>query len=792
MKSASLFFLLVFLCAIIGSAQESNCNQKITGKILDIDGKPLPHATVSILNTSHGTVTNSKGDFTITNICTNEIDLEVRFLGYKTIIHHHDFHHPDPIIYMASDETVLESVVVEKSLNAHELKTLKSKSIHVGELESLGVTAGELFSMNSGVSSLKTGQNIIKPIVHGLHSNRVLIINNGVRHSYQAWGLEHGVEIDASQIDQIQLVKGASTVRYGSDALGGVILFSAKPPTYETKFKGEANGGFQTNGQSVGGELVLQQGHKRMGWIATMSRIKQGDLKAPDYQLTNTGKEELGVTLGAKFHFPAIDIDLYISHFDQQLGILRGSVNGNLIDLSQAMRAKIPNETKPFSYNINNPKQETTHDLIRLKSALFLGKQQFDLQYAYQRNIRQEYDIRRGTNNERPAIDLQLSSHAFDIDWDHPSNGIWAGTYGLQILLQDNNNIAGTNTIPFVPNYNNNTIGIYGIESFTRQNTTLEAGIRFDLMNLNVRGRDSRNRIYRDDLNYKNFSFTLGAIKQLNSTTTIRTNIGTAWRAPNVNELYSFGKHQSIFEYGLWRYQIYPENDSISTLGVQSNAQKEVKSERGIKWITTLNFKKNNFEAEMTPYANWIQNYFFIRPHGLTKNVRGTFPYFIHEQTDAFYSGVDLDVRHSWGQLFDGELKFSYVYAIDTRKNQAFTGIPPWNIQYTIERKLGDFTIQIKPEWEAKQDHEPPVIAPEAFSVANKPSIDRSGTFDFLPAPNAFFLLNASIGYEKKSLSIKLKGDNILNTSYRKYTDLLRYFADDRGLNLSIFISYKF
>lgn len=784
--------VLLSLLAAFQITAQTPCDRLVTGKVLDIDtNEPLPFATVKILGLNQGAVTDDLGQFEIKGICQDEIDLEIRFLGYKTVVHHHDFHHNNPIIYMAADETLLESVVVEEELNAHALKTLESKDIELDNIATIGVNAGDLFSRSSGVTTLKTGQNIIKPVVHGLHSNRVLIINNGVRHSYQSWGAEHGVEIDASQIERIRLIKGASTVRYGADALGGVILFNSPQPDYNTKLNGSAATGFQTNGKSLSGELSLNEGYNRAAWMASISGTKQGDLRAPDYLLTNTGKEELGINVGGRFHFPILDLNIHLSHFEQTLGILRGSVSDNLNGLAEAIGAPTPAYTGPFSYSINNPRQETVHDILKVETSLFLGEQQFDFQYAFQRNQRREFDVRRGTNNERPAINLDMITHSIDLDWDHPSKGAWAGTLGMQFFGQNNDNLPGTNTVPFVPNYNTSTLGIFGIESYQVNNTTYEAGIRFDLMNLNIRGRDSDNDIFRDNLNYQNFTFTLGLVKEWESLT-VRTNIGTAWRAPNVSELYSFGKHQSIFEFGLWRYEVFPENDSISTSGVLTNNDKQINTEKGLKWIGSINYNKNGWNLEVTPYINWIDNYFFLRPYGITETVRGTFPYFIHDQTDALYTGIDFDLQKNWSESLSTEIKLAYVYAKDRRNNQRFVGIPPLNIQVNIEKKLGLFTLTLNPELEASQNLAPEVIAPELFDSENGIPFDRSGTFDFQEPPEAFLLWNASISYMKKNFTALLKGENLFDTNYRRYTDNIRYYADDLGINIGLTVNYTF
>lgn len=788
----SIYSTLLILAFLVSFAQEAPCDRTLSGKIVALDTEePLPFATIQIVGTQQGAVADEQGFFSIEQICDEEVDLEIRFLGYKPLIHHHDFHHSNPTIYLAPQEGLLESVVVEAELNAHELKTLQPKSITIENSNSLGVNASDLLAQNAGVSTLKTGQNIVKPIIHGLHSNRVLVINNGVRHSYQAWGADHGVEIDASQIAQIQLIKGASTVRYGSDALGGVVLLESPTPTYNTSLNGTVSGGFQTNGRSLSGELSLNEGYNRATWMVGISGTKQGDLHAANYQLSNTGKEELGITASGRFHLPIMDINVFLSHFDQKLGILRGSVVGNLEELDTAMRRDVPYFTSDFDYEINNPRQETTHDLFKLESSLYLGSQQFDLQYAFQRNLRKEFDVRRGSNNERPAIDLELITHSLDLDWDHPSTGSFNGTLGLQAVSQDNNNNEGTNTIPFVPNYNIYSLGVFGIESYARDRITYEAGIRYDILNMNVRGRDSENDIYRDNLTFQNLTFTLGIQTQINDRISIRSNLGTAWRAPNINELYSFGKHQSVFEYGIWRYQLFPQQDSISTSSVLTNAAKKVKSERGIKWISTLDLNYPTFQLELTPYMNWIQNYFFTRPYGLTENVRGTFPYFIHDQTDALYAGIDLEARKQLNGNLGVKFQLSYVQARDTRNEQSFVGIPPLELQLTLAKQFGNIEVELNSTYQAQQTSTPPVIPPASFNDSTL-ELDRTGTFDFLSAPSSFMLINAAVSYRNKKLQLRIKGDNLLNSSYRRYTDTMRYFADDLGRNIGLFLEYNF
>ena len=103
--------------------------------------------------------------------------------------------------------------------------TLSSSTLSAADLQvNAGKPLGELLKEASGVNSLQSGPTISKPIIHGLHSNRVLIINNGVRLEGQQWGSEHAPEIDPFSVARALVLKGAASLRYGSDAIGGVVL----------------------------------------------------------------------------------------------------------------------------------------------------------------------------------------------------------------------------------------------------------------------------------------------------------------------------------------------------------------------------------------------------------------------------------------------------------------------------------------------------------------------------------------------------------------------------------------
>ena len=780
-----------------------SCNYHVEGYVLDLESQePIPFANVQLKGTAKGKITNENGYFRFDNICKKGFDLIVSFVGYKTITHHHDTYHEIPRILLAPESYQLESVVIEGiatpgNMYSGTISKLSSREFEQNQSQTLA----DLASRITGVNTLKTGQNIVKPIIHGLHSNRVLIVNNGVRHEFQNWGAEHAPEIDPSMAENISVLKGAATVRYGPDALGGVLVIDPARLELLTPLQGEVNLTGLSNGRAADGHLEIKRGYQNIALQGQFSYTYQGDLQSPDYMLSNTGKRELSASASARYHWKSMDLFAYYSHFEQELGILRGSVTGNLEDLANAIESSTPALTTDFEYQVDNPRQVVEHDLFKLKGLVSTERQSVEATYALQLNHRLEYDVRRGTNNDRPAIDLQLNTQSLDIDWKHPEIGKWEGTLGVQSQYQDNNNQPGTNTVPFIPNYNNLRLGIYLIEAGKFDDLRLEWGLRYDYQYSSIRGREPNNDIYRNELNFQNVTATVGLLKSLNEHSLFRSNLGTAWRPPNVSELYSFGKHSASIEYGIWRYQ-RQENGQIRADDVFNQNDKPIASEMGLKWINTYEVNREMIQTEFTAYINFIQNYIYTTPAGITQTVRGAFPYFIYEQDDALFTGIDASLRAIHSQNLNSDLKFSLLWAKNLEKDDFFVGLPPASLFYGVNYQLPKLGKLKKQRLNADVSYTftqffAPEVVPirdilEAKEEGNELFRDDGKDFDILPPPDGYFLVNLGWDAEISNFRVGLQVKNLLNTSFRNYTDRLRYFADEVGRNYIINLKYQF
>ena len=802
-KSLWLILLFVITTSGIISAQlNEECNYSVEGRVFNLDTKEaMAFVSIQIDNTTLGASTDDEGYFKISNICDKEYDLIFAFLGFETVKHHHDFHHPSLEIFMAPQDYLLESVVVEAEASHSNLQTITSVKISGEELafsasESLGDALGKI----TGISTLRTGQNIVKPIIHGLHSNRILMINNGLRHEFQNWGEDHAAEIDLSSIDEIEVIKGASTVRFGPDALGGVIVSNPNKMELSTPLKGQVRLLGRSNGRATHTTAELRKGFKRFSFLGGIALTNQGDLRAPDYFLTNTGKDEYSYYGGLRIHpFAELDIEAYYSHVDQKLGILSGSVFGNLDDIVNAVQAETPLYTQPFSYDIGKPRQQTQHDLFKATIQYLGQKHAFKAVYGNQLNQRQEFGVRRV---DAPNIDLKLRTESLDFDWSHENLFGLTGRIGVQLLKKANDNLPGTNTVPFIPNYDEKRLGIYLVESLELGNNVLELGIRYDHLNSYIVGREPDNTIYRNTVIYSNFSGTIGFKAKINEHATFQSNLGTAWRAPNVAELYRFGQHAFYLEYGLWRYTIDERFDFITTSeGILTEEDRAVPAEVGYKWINTYSINKKNFRSEITAYVNYIKNYIFAKAGGVTLTPKGYFIFNIYDQSDALFWGIDMHNEWTHSKAFSSVFKGSYLWSKQTDDNDFFIGQPPAQLEYELSYRpnlpiLKKSEFQIGFNYTFEQTQHPRILTIDEFLYAFQGDVIRFGEnapdFDILPPPPGFLLTDFSWKSSFKNFSWQFQIRNVFNTSYRVYTDRLRYFADDVGRNFVLSLNYRF
>ncbi|MEM9982067.1 MAG: TonB-dependent receptor, partial [Bacteroidota bacterium] len=666
--------------------------------------------------------------------------------------------------------------------------------------QTYGKSLGEALEHITGVNTLSTGATIQKPMIHGLHSNRLVILNNGVRLESQRWGAEHAPEMDPFLAKQLSVVKGAAGVQYGAEAIGGVVIANPSTLPLASPWQGEMHLIGMSNGRQGVFSATLEKGSQKikgLGWRLQGTLKRGGDLQAADYSLTNTAHSEANFSVGVGWQNARWQTEIFYSYFSTTLGILRSAHIGNLDNLESAINRQEPFVTEDFSYDINNPKQEVVHHLgkVHLQRTL---KENLTLsaQYSFQFNRRSEFDIRRGGRSNIPALDLSLATQALDLDLAHKLGKNWQGGVGLNLSLQDNENIPGTGVRPIVPNYDRFTQGIYWYERFIGKRFDLEAGIRYDYQYLEVATFINRTELVKPDYQFSNTSFTLGGTYYWSKYLTLQTNLTRAWRPPNISELFSQGLHHGsgiieeglLYENGQLNLEINPEN------------------EQAYKWINTLTYQDTRFILEASAYYNYIRNFIFLSPFDTRLTIRGAFPVFTYQQTDADFFGLDINGQYEVYKNFSSRSKVSLLYARDIVRDDVIIHMPPYRFDQSFTyqpNRLGKikkpyFTLQSI--YTARQFRAPRVVPiSEVTGLTNQQvsDIQAEGVYDFIGPPSDYWLFNWQMGgefslSEEQSLQVGFSVENVFNIAYRDYLNRFRYYADDLGRNFIIRLQYNF
>ena len=480
--------ILIWTAMLIISfvSHSQNCNNSVSGKVSDLhDGSLLSGATL-VFNEINKTVqTDIEGYYIMSDLCEDEVySIEILHPSCETMSFRlkvsgnmkRDFkleHHIE-----ALNEIIVSGKAYEENSSSVFENKVTSETLEQFSTASLGDALKSL----SGVSSLNKGNGIVKPVINGLHSSRIIMINNGVRMQDQEWGKEHAPNIDVNAIGRLTVVKSASALQYGGDAMGGIIIAEGlKVPVKDTLYGKTILSG-ASNGRGGVMTSQLTKSHKN-GWYGTaQGTLKRfGDVEAADYVMSNTGLTEKDMSLRVGLNRFNHGLEAYYAYYSTEIGILRSSHAHSAYAQIRAINNDEPLVIRDFSYDINYPKQDVTHHLARIKAfKKFKTFGKLSFQYDYQNNRRLEYDIRRGNDRDTPALDLELDTHTVLLDFkgDFETLDFKAGIMGR---FQNNFANPDTGIRRLIPDYDKYDFGVYAIGDYNiNDQWQLESGVRFD------------------------------------------------------------------------------------------------------------------------------------------------------------------------------------------------------------------------------------------------------------------------------------------------------------------------
>lgn len=668
-------------------------------------------------------------------------------------------------VLSAQDIKEIDTLNIKKITNSR--KTKVNTEISYKDLEKLnGGNLANILKTASGVTLLQSGANISKPVIQGLSNQRIVILNNGVKVEGQNWGSDHAPEIDPFLAQNIEVIKGAEAVKYGANAIGGVVVLKSKSlPYFGRNIEGKIQMLGASNAEKWAGNIMLQGNINKensFAWRVQSSAKKSGNYKTADYFLENTGAREFNYSANLGYKMPKEKLEVFYSFFSTKLGVYSGSRIGNKEDLDLRIIVGRPLEKGRFFYDIKKPYQDVKHHLAKISLESDRGFGKFNLAYSFQKNNRQEYDLRRGAFTHKPTLDVELITHTASLDYEKEHHQYFKNYFGMLASHQDNKNIPGTGTYSILPTFISDNFGIYLSEEYQKGSWLLNAGVRYDYKKFLAVGYNRFGELYIKDRAFRNLSYSFGVGKSFGKYFSLSSNVGAAWRPPEAVELFSDGVHHGS--------AFYVRGDQNLSL------------EKALKWTTKLSFSKDNFSISADVFLQKIKGFIYEMP---TSEYRtewaGEFRVFRYKQSDAFFRGLDIDTKYKPFKWLDYRAKASLIYASNLTEDYYFPSISPENFYHSLTFNLpvNESYISLEHFWVNKQ---------KRFSEAT----------DLLPdSPPAYHLLNVALGtnvkiINKNDMNITFSIENLFNHLYKDYTDKFRYFGHAVGRNFQFRVNYNF
>lgn len=509
---------------------------------------------------------------------------------------------------------------------APDVDVVTSNDIEAKGAANLGQALDDL----AGVDSIGTGNTAGKPVIRGLSGERVKILSNGVGLSNQSFGVRHMPVTDPFLLDRVEVVRGASSVLYGSSALGGAVNLLPPKIAYDRAAQGEVMGRFDSNNREWDTGIKATGGNGRFGYAFGLIRRDGGDIHTPD-----EGTYFPGPKAAAHSDAPAYTGRLKYTDFNQVNGdIAAGMQDDTLGDWTlrytrwndeHNFLLPPPAGIKPPSEGAEGVGQYIDDRQVALNGQVEAGGMTWAPKLMWQNNRRRSnangYPRNLGFDGD---IDLQFNQYtARLVGQNGPALGLDGGKIGVEYVNKQQ--VSRGNT-QLSPGGEVNNAAVFAFQEKDIGRLTLQAGVRYDYHEVEALAGKTANPSdsvrNANKQTYNVVTGSLGGVYALTDHLSLAANIGRGFRAPTLFELYVAGKHGGVAAYQRGNADLDPEKSIDTSL--------------------SLRWHSDRVRAKVAVYRNAIDDYIYLRDTG--ESIDGL-PVFDHDQADAELYGAEASIE---------------------------------------------------------------------------------------------------------------------------------------------------
>jgi outer membrane receptor protein involved in Fe transport len=569
-----------------------------------------------------------------------------------------------------------------------------------------------------------------KPVIRGLSSNRVVVLDNGQRVESQQWGTDHAPNLETEHSDRVEVIKGPASVLWGSDAIGGVIQVVPRPLPDAIGRRSFTTGRLSTlynsNLRGPDATLTLEGARGGLGWRTTGTARHMGDMRAPGTTLRNTGNTTTNLQGAIGWTGPQGRIALRASNRDERIEIYED-----------------PAEDPAYSGY-----QDIRTTRLALDGTLPLGPARLEVNLGWERNRRAEFDDAAAT-----AVTLGLGSATTSgyAHYHHRPIGRMEGLIGVFGWHQRFRKF-GTETL--IPNTNATDLAAFIFEQAEVGRWSLSAGARWDIRTLSTPG-DRELALAPANRSWQAVTGNAAAAYRLRDGVALVANVGRGFRAPSSSDLFANGFHEGsrAFERG------------DPTVGVETSLNADL----------GLRLRRPGTSAELHGYSNRIADFIYLRPFGAAG---ARFDSLAVTQGNAWLRGVEGTLTQQLGRWVAISGTADLTLGDNTSTDTPLTYIPPFRglagIRIADAAGGGRFlapTLQFTAEHHARQTRLDPMdIGTPAYSLLH-------------------LVGGLTVPTRRAPITVDLAIRNLGNVRYRQFMSRYKEFADGMGRTVTLRIS---
>ncbi|MFT3793683.1 TonB-dependent receptor [Flavobacterium sp.] len=720
MKNTILALLLGFSAMIYGQ-------NKLSGTITDNNNQPLTGVSVYAPDLHKGTTTDANGKYVLNNLPNGKINIIFSYIGFST---------ENKTITVSNSETVLDFAMQENMHQMDEVivstafSKLQSQNVMKVERENLksirqkGVpTLVEGLATIPGVAQVSTGASIGKPVIRGLSGNRVLVYSQGVRLENQQFGDEHGLGLNDSGIESVEVIKGPASLLYGSDALGGVLYFNPEKFAEANTFKGDFSQRLFSNTLGSGSGLGLKASTENWKFLVRGAYATHADYEVPEGErVTNTRYNEG-------------DLKSAIGYSNASFStVLRYNFNRLDLGIPEEGIAEQSEDRKTML-----PRQAVDNHILSWHNNFFFGNSTLDADIGYILNDRSEFE-----DSSTAALHMKLSTLNYDLKYHFPKFGQFEIIAGIQGMHQENKN-SGEEFL--IPDATTDDFGVFGTANYQWKSNVLQAGIRYDNRKISseehgILGEEGYFQAI--DKSFDSFNASLGYKTDLAKNFTMRLNLASGFRAPNLAELTSNGVHE-----GTNRYEIGNGN---------------LKTEQNFQTDLNFEYDSEHFEFFVNGFYNHISHYIYAMPTGEVLDENDVFTY---TQDNAKLYGGEAGIHFHPHPLDWLHLESSFETVTGEKRSRSVGS------DYLPLVPANNWNNTLRTEFKIRKWLE------NGYARLNvSTTFDQKNVSGFETESDGYTLVNAGFGGKivlgKTAFEVSLSGNNLFDKTYIAHLSRLK------------------